>query len=63
MTTDVSYQTYRDCYEYHGNTAIVLTRKRGNATVWQDWLLFDSVEEAAEYFNTSCCPGEASWKS
>ena len=63
MTTDVSYQTYRDCYEYHGNTSIVLTRKKGGITVWQDWLLFDSVEEAAEYFNTSCCPGEVSWKN
>jgi hypothetical protein len=22
--------------------------------IWRDWILFDSVEEAAEYFNETC---------
>ena len=58
MTRQIEHQTYQDLYEYHGNTAIVVTRRKGGLTVWRDWLLFDSVEEASDYFNTNCCPME-----
>ena len=54
-----SYPNYYDCYEYHGNTAVEITRKRGGVTIWRDWLMFDSVEEADAYFNDSCCEMEA----
>jgi hypothetical protein len=23
--------------------------------VWRDWLIFDSIEEAEDYYNLSCC--------
>lgn len=46
---------YYDCFEYHGSTIIEHIRKLGGITVWRDWMVFDSVEEAAEYFNDACC--------
>ena len=49
------FQTdYQNCFEYHGNTAIELTRKQEGITIFHDWILFDSVEEASEYFNDYC---------
>jgi hypothetical protein len=40
----------QECLEYHGNTAIERIRRR-NGIIRRDWLFFDSVEEAADYFN------------
>jgi hypothetical protein len=54
MTTSISYPDYYDCYEYHGSTTIELTRKQNGTTIWRDWILFDTVEEATEYFNDTC---------
>jgi len=48
------YPTYQDFFEYYGNTEILRTRNQYGAAVRQDWLIFDSVEEALEYFNTNC---------
>jgi len=48
------YPTYHDFFEYYGNTEIRRIRSQNGIKVRQDWLLFDSVEEAMEYFNTSC---------
>jgi len=59
MTNEVTYLTYQDIYEYHGHTAIVQTRKQDGKTLWRDEILFNSVEEADEYFNSNCCAGEA----
>ena len=54
MTKHIFSPDYHDCYEYHGNTTIELTRKQGEITVWRDWITFDTVEEAALYFNEQC---------
>ena len=54
MTKLEVYPSYRDYFEYHGGTTIQLTRKKGRETVWQDWLMFDTVEAAFEYFNDCC---------
>jgi hypothetical protein len=54
MTKYMTYPDYYDYYEYHGNTEIELTRIQKGVTVWRDWILFDTVEEAAEYFNDHC---------
>jgi hypothetical protein len=54
MTKDISHPDYYDCYEYHGNTTIELTRRQNGVVVWRDWIMFDSVEEATEYFNDAC---------
>jgi hypothetical protein len=59
MINHASYTSAYDIYEYHGNTEVVLTRKRGAATVWKDRILFDSAEEASEYFNNHCFEKEA----
>jgi hypothetical protein len=45
---------FQDHYEYHGNTTIERRRKKGGLTIWRDWIIFDSVEEAAQYFNDNC---------
>ena len=45
---------YQDCYEYHGSTTILKVRKAAGTTVKREWILFDSVEEAQEFFNYSC---------
>ena len=54
MTKDISHPDYHDCYEYHGSTTIELTRKQDGVILWRDWIIFDSVEEATEYFNDAC---------
>ena len=41
-----------------GNTTIELTRRQGEITLWRDWITFDTVEEAADYFNEHCCVNE-----
>ena len=45
---------YCDYYEYHGNTEIERIRIRAGETIKRDWLNFDSVTGAMEYFNTEC---------
>lgn len=54
MTKDISYEEYYDSYEYHGNTTIELTRRQAGEIIWRDWIIFDTVEEASEYFNDAC---------
>ncbi|MDF1591812.1 MAG: hypothetical protein P1P89_09890 [Desulfobacterales bacterium] len=51
MTRYESYPNYYECYEYHGNTTVEITRKQAGVTIKRDWMLFDSVEEAQEFFN------------
>jgi hypothetical protein len=53
MTRHIFSPDYYDCYEYHGNTTIELTRKQGEVIVWRDWITFDTVEEAAVYEHCS----------
>ncbi len=54
MTRYESYPDYQCCYEYHGNTSVEITRKQDGITIDRDWLLFDSVEEAQEFFYYDC---------
>lgn len=39
-------------FEYHGNTAIERIRKYPRNVVVRDWIYFNTVEEAMEYFNS-----------
>jgi len=50
MTRYESYPDYQYCYEYHGNTSVEITRRQDGITIKRDWILFDSVEEAQEFF-------------
>ena len=45
---------YQDRYEYHGSTQIVRIRKQGRKILRKDWLNFNTVEEALDYFNSGC---------
>ena len=48
-------QDYQDYYEYHGNTEVEHIRKHAGTVVWRDWIMFNSVEEAQDYFHNDCC--------
>jgi hypothetical protein len=54
MVRNVVYSTHRIYFVYHGSTTIERVRKEAGRVLFRDWLLFDSVEEAEEYFNTDC---------
>jgi hypothetical protein len=54
MVRQVVYTTHRVCFVYHGSTTIERVRKGRGGACSRDWLLFDSVEEAEEFFNTDC---------
>ena len=54
MRKFIRHHSYQEYYEYHGNTVIERTRKQGSVTIRKDWILFDTVEEASEYFNNDC---------
>ena len=49
-----SYPDYQNCYEYHGNTSVEIIRKADGLTIKRDWILFDSVEEAQDFFYNNC---------
>jgi hypothetical protein len=53
MTHFLEYVDCQETYEYHGSTAIEWTRLL-DGTVQKEWLLFDTVEEAVDYFNEQC---------
>jgi hypothetical protein len=44
------YTNYHDQFEYFGNTEIERIRKQGE-TIRHDWIIFDTVDEAMEFFN------------
>jgi hypothetical protein len=54
MTRYESYPDYQYCYEYHGNTSVEITRRQDGITIKRDWILFDSVEGAQEFFYNDC---------
>ena len=51
MLTANSTRDLRDCFEYDGNTAVEHVRKSGRRTVWREWILFDSVDEALDFYD------------
>ena len=50
MTIQNFYSDYYENYEYHGNTAVEITLIKNGVTVKRDWIFFDSVQEAQDYF-------------
>ena len=51
MTRNDFHTNYQDSYEYHGNTVVEFIRKQSGMIVRRDWILFDSVDEAQDFFN------------
>ena len=54
MTRYESNSDFQNFYEYHGNTTVEIIRKQDGVTIARDWMLFDSVEEAQDFFNNNC---------
>jgi hypothetical protein len=54
MRKNELYTDYHEFYEYFGNTEIERIRKQGEKTIRHDWIIFDTVEEAMDYFNGKC---------
>lgn len=50
---DQTGTTNREYLEYHGNTSVVRVRITRWKAVERTWLLFDTVEEAMEYFHNA----------
>jgi hypothetical protein len=53
MTKHVCQKNHHEYFEYHGNTAIERVKRRGSATISREWILFDTVEEAQDFFNNA----------
>jgi len=51
MDRQITYQDYKEAFEYHGSTTVEIIRQRGGRVIWKDWLIFDSVEEASTFYN------------
>ena len=43
-----------DHFEYFGNTEIEHIRIQGEMVIKHDWIMFDTVDEAMEFFNDRC---------
>jgi hypothetical protein len=54
MVRTLVYVNYRERFVYHGSTTIERICQRAGAVLSRDWLIFNSVEEAEEFFNTDC---------
>ncbi len=54
MIREVVYSTYRERFVYHGSTTIERTCRQAGALLSRDWLIFNTVEEAQDFFNTDC---------
>jgi len=54
MVNTITASRQSDRLEYHGGTTIERVRQQSGLTILRDWLLFDTVEEAEDYFNEAC---------
>ncbi len=54
MTKHIYSQSIHEHYEYHGNTIVERIKKRAGCTISRDWIIFDTVEEAQDFFNNDC---------
>jgi len=50
MTLQNYYSDYHESFEYHGNTAVEITLIKNGVTIKRDWIFFDSVKEAQDFF-------------
>jgi len=51
MRTQEICTDYQDHFEYFGNTEIEHIRMQGEKVIKHDWIMFDTVDEAMEFFN------------
>ena len=50
MITVEATRDLRDRFEYHGSTAVEHTRLCRDRTVWREWIVFDTVDEAFDFY-------------
>jgi len=50
MTLQNYYSDYHESFEYHGNTAVEINLIKNGVTIKRDWIFFDSVQEAQDFF-------------
>jgi hypothetical protein len=50
MTLQNYYSDYHESFEYHGNTAVEVNLKKNGVTIKRDWIFFNSVQEAQDFF-------------
>ena len=55
METQTQTTGFQEYFEYHGNTAVEMTRKESGYVIKRDWILFDTVEEAQSFYYDNCC--------
>jgi hypothetical protein len=54
MTLQNYYSDYHESFEYHGNTAVEINLTKNGVTIKRDWIFFDSVQEAQDFFYENC---------
>jgi len=50
MTLQNYYSDYHESFEYHGNTAVEVNLIKNGVTIKRDWIFFNSVQEAQDFF-------------
>jgi hypothetical protein len=53
MTRHEHHLYYDDIFEYHGGTMIERVRRQKGYIISRDWIIFDSIEEAQDFFNSN----------
>ena len=54
MRTQEICTNYHDHFEYFWNTEIERIRMEGEKVIKDDWINFDTVDEALDFFNDRC---------
>ena len=54
MMAQITDPMFTESYEYHGSTFIAHVRRQNGGGIVRDWIIFDSVEAAEDFFNTQC---------
>lgn len=57
MTQQKQFPEYHEKRIYHGCTTIEIIRKRSGRVIKRDWLQFNTVEEAKDFFFTESLEG------
>jgi len=55
MTKHIFNQPYHEFFEYHGNTTVERVQTRAGRPISREWIIFDSVEEAQDFFFNNDC--------
>ena len=54
MTKHIFNHNFHELFEYHGNTTVERIKTLAGNTISREWIIFDTVEEAQDFFNNDC---------